>query len=84
MGYELALSPLINTDSGVSQGGVVLIIQDQPNGSSVESVRFHISNVVSCEFVVGGKRTPLIGVYLPPSTMYHLLELEEALPHFRY
>ena len=42
---------------------------------------FHGMNVVRCK-VVTGKRNPLIGEYLPPSTLDHLPDLEESLTHF--
>ena len=38
--------------------------------------------MVSCEVVIG-KRTLLIGTYLPPSTLDHLPDLAEDLPRFR-
>ena len=34
------------------------------------------------EVVTGRKRTPLIGTYLPPSTLEHLPDLEEAMTRF--
>ena len=42
-----------------------LVIQEIPTGWSVESTRFHGSNVVSFEAVSGGHRTLLIRAYLP-------------------
>ena len=47
-------------------------------------MRFHGPNVVICEVVTGRKRSPLISIYLPPSTLDHLPNLEEALTCFRY
>ena len=35
--------------------------------------------MVTCKIVAGGKRTPLIGTYLPPSTLEHLPYLEDIL-----
>ena len=53
------------------------------NGWSVNFTQFHGSNVVSCEVVTSGKRTTLIGAYIPNSTLDHLQDLEEALTRFR-
>ena len=49
----------------------------------MESTRFHGLNVVSCEVISGGNRTPLVGVYLPLSTLYHLPYLKESLACFQ-
>ena len=40
-------------------------------------------NMVNCEIITGLTRTPLVGVYLPPSTLEHLPDLEEAIQRFR-
>ena len=56
--------------------------QEIPEGYIVKSTRFHGPNVVSCEIVSGNQLTPLIGSYLPPSTLDHLPHLEEALNPF--
>ena len=56
--------------------------QEIPEGYIVKSTRFHGPNVVSCEIVSGNQLTPLIGYYLPPSTLYHLPHLEETLNPF--
>ena len=55
-----------------------------PSNQLVESTHFHGPNMVICEVVADGKRTPLIGSYLTPSTLDHLPDLEEALARFRY
>ena len=39
--------------------------------------------MLSCDIVTGLTHTPLIRVYLTPSTMEHLPDLEEALQRFR-
>ena len=82
LGYNMVCSPEITTESGGAQGGVGLVIWDQSKGWSVESTRFHGTNVVSCKVVSGRKWTPLIGMYFYPSTLEHLLHLEEALTRF--
>ena len=40
--------------------------------------RFHGPNVVICEVVASNKRTLIVGVYFPPSTLEHLRDLEES------
>ena len=47
-------------------------------------MRFNGPNVVSSEVVTVVKLTPLIGAYLPPSTLENFLDLEEALICFWY
>ena len=39
--------------------------------------------MVRCKLVARLIRTPLVGVYLPPSMLEHLPDLEEALKHFK-
>ena len=46
-------------------------------------MRYHGPNMVSCELVTGLICTPLVVVYLPPSTIDHLQDLEEALKRFK-
>ena len=41
----------------------------------MELTRFHGLDVVSYKVVYGGKHTPLVITYLPPSTLEHLLDL---------
>ena len=65
--------------NGGAQGGASLVVQDQHQGWSIELTRFRCLDVVSCKVAADGKRTPPIGAYLPPSTLEHLPELEEAL-----
>ena len=45
-------------------------------------MRFHGTNVVSCELVSGDQQMRIIGAYLPLSTLDHLLDLEESLNRF--
>ena len=58
------------------------MLQDNSEGRIVESTRFRGSNVVRCEINISNQQMPLIGAYLPPSTIYHLPDLEEALNRF--
>ena len=57
------------------QVGVGLVSWDRPMGWSLESTRFHGSNMVSCNIIPGTSRTPIVGGYLPPSILFHLPNL---------
>ena len=72
-------SQAVGTAAEGSQGGVVLVVSDRPEVWSVELMRFHGLNVVRCEFLYGGQQTPLIGYYLPLSTLDELPDIEEAM-----
>ena len=66
-----------------TQGGVSMIIKDQPQGWGIELTQFHRTNVRSCK-IITGKNTPFIGAYPPPLfTVEHLPDLVEALTHFQ-
>ena len=54
-----------------------------PVGWGIESTRYHRMNVVGCKIVTRLTQTPLVGAYLPPSTLEHLPNLEEALRRSR-
>ena len=71
-----------NTESVGAYGGVGLVIWERPEGWDIASMQFHVPNLASYKIISGIQRTPLIGVYLPPTTLYHLHDLEEALNHF--
>ena len=47
-------------------------------------MRFHGPNVVSFEKVIRPTRTPLVGVYLPHSTLEHLSDFKEKLQRFKW
>ena len=47
-------------------------------------MRFHGTNVGSCEVITSGKRILLNSAYPTPSTLEHLPDLEEALAHLWY
>ena len=49
----------------------------------IESTRYHGPNLISCKIVTGITWNPLIGAYLPLSTLENLPDLEEALQRFR-
>ena len=55
---------------------------ENTEGWIAESMRFHGPNVVSCKIIYGYQQTLIIGAYLPPSTLDHLVDLEEALDRF--
>ena len=60
-----------------------MVSRDQLMVWSLESTRFHGTNVVRCEFSRGTARAPIILVYLPQTTLANLLDLKEALERFR-
>ena len=57
--------------------------RERPVGWGIESTRYHGPNMVSCEIVTRLTWTPLIGEYLPTSTLEHLPDLDESLQSFR-
>ena len=65
------------------QGGVGLVTRERPARWGIEFTLYHGPNVVSCEIITGITRTPLVDAYLPPLTLEHLPDLEEALQYFR-
>ena len=66
---NVVCSPEITTTSGGAQGVVLLVVKDRPQIFSVELTRFHKINMVSCEVVSRGKRTPLVG-RSPPTPLH--------------
>ena len=74
--------PVITTTEDGAQGGVCLVIQDQPHGWNIEAMRSHGTNVVGYKVITGGQQTPTICTYLPTYTLEHLPDLEEALVRF--
>ena len=56
--------------------------RERPFGWGIDSTRYHRRNVVSREIFPKITWTLLVGVYLPPSTLEHLTDLEEALQRF--
>jgi exonuclease III len=77
LGYEVTCSRALP-----NQGGVALITRANPEGWHIESTRFHGPNVLSCIINSGDKRMPLIGAYLPASSLDSLPDFEEALNRF--
>ena len=60
LGYNVLCLSEIMKEAGRAQGGLVLVVQDQPKGWSVDLTRFDGTNVVICEVVYGGKRNLII------------------------
>ena len=69
--------------AGGDLGGDREVMRERPFGWMIEYMRYHGPNMVSCKIVVRLTWTPLVGAYLPPLTLEHLPDLEEALQHFR-
>ena len=64
------------SSAGGAQGGIRIMERERPVGWWVEST--------CCEIVTGTTWTLPVGAYLPPLTLEHLTDLEEALQRFRY
>ena len=52
-------------------------------GWGIESTLYHGPNMVSCEHVTRLTPNPLVGAYLPLSTLEHLTDLAEAMKLFK-
>ena len=74
---------MITTAAGGSQGVVCLIVQDQPQGWSVEEQLFQGTNVVRCEVITNVQHNLIISTYLSPYTLNHISDLEDSLTCFR-
>ena len=83
LGYDIFCSTSWPASAGRAQGCVGVLFGYQPTRWSLELTRFHWPNIVSCEVFRGTSRTPIIGAYLPPTTLSHLPNLEEFLERFR-
>ena len=51
-------------------------------GCIFEWTRLHRPNVVRCKIIYGDQRIILAGAYISPSTLAHLLAIEEGLSRF--
>ena len=78
MGHNMTCLATIPSSARGAQGGVCMVTRECSNGWGIESTRFHRTNVVSCEIVSGHTRTPLVGAYLPSSTLEHLPDGDTA------
>ena len=75
LGYNIVFLPEIMTADGGAQGGVGLVVREQPEGWVTDLMKFLEPNVVSCDFVTGRQRTPIIGAYVHTSTLEHFPNL---------
>ena len=75
LGCVVTFSTARPSSAGISQGGVGLVTRERLAGWGVDSTRYHGPKVVSYKIVIGLTWTPLIGAYLPPSTLEHLPDL---------
>ena len=76
------ISSYICHGQGGGRWGVGMVSRERPEGWISELARFQGPNMVSCNIFSGNQRTPIVGIYLPPSTLDHLPDLEEALNCF--
>ena len=60
LGYDVVYLPVFTTDAGGLKRGVGLVVRDQPQGWSIELMRFQGLKVVRFEVVASGKRNLLI------------------------
>ena len=65
------------------QGCVGLVTRERSDRWGILPTRFHRLNLVSCKIVTGPTRTPRFGVYLTPSMMEQLPDVQEALQRFK-
>ena len=72
LGYDVICSEETVTVSRGDQRGFVLVSRKQPLGVDCQVNELLGLNTVSYEVVDGNYRTPLIGAYLPPSTLDNL------------
>ena len=68
LGNDVVCPPVSTTAVRGIQGILFLVFRDKPQGWSVEATHFHGPNVVSCEVIIDGQLTLIIGAYLPTST----------------
>ena len=83
LGYKVTCSAMQPSSAGGAQGGVDMVMRERPGRWGIQSTRFQGPNVIICEIVTVHTRTSLIGAYLPPSTLKHLLDFDETLQCFK-
>ena len=71
LGCDMVCSTALNKANGSVNGVVVLVVIEHPQGWIMESMRFHKTNVVSCDIVSIDKRNPLVRSY-PPFPIYSI------------
>ena len=84
LGYNLTCSAARPSSARGTQGRVGMVTSERPVVWRIESTLHHRPNVVRCKIVTGLTQTPPVSVYLPPSTLEHLPDLQEDLHHFGY
>jgi hypothetical protein len=77
-GYEI----IVAYSNHTNQGGIALLSRAKTKRWHIEAPIRHGPNIISCVLVAGDTRTPLIGAYLPPSTLKDLPMLTEAFDRF--
>ena len=65
-----------------NQGGIGLVYRQERIGWCIESIKRHGPNILSFHLILGNTVQPVIGAYLPPSTLDDLPFLTEALDRF--
>ena len=72
LGYDMVCFPDITTSVGGAQKGLGLVVWDQPQGWSIELMRFHGLNVVSTRvsLAANGLRSLAYNFTLPPRITY--------------
>ena len=81
--YKVTFLTVQLSRDGGFQGRVGIVMCERPVGWEIESTCYHGLNVVSCKIVTRLARTPLVKLYLQPSMLEHLPNLDEALQCFR-
>ena len=76
-GYDVVCTKAVSR----RQGGIAILTRTSTEWH-IESLLKHGPNVLSCIFVHGTQRIPLIGAYIPPSDLATLPFLTEALQRF--
>ena len=82
LGYNVVCTKARPGPLGGAQGGVALVYREAADDWHLESTRHHGPNCISAIVVTGDVRSPVVGVYLPPSSLDSLPDLDEALARF--
>ena len=71
------------SSAGGSQRRVCLVTRERPNGSGIDTMRFHRADVLSFKIRTRHTRNSLVSAYLPPAILKHLPDFEENLQQFK-
>ena len=82
LGYNVTCLTARLSGARGAQVGVKLVTKEHPIGWGIESTCYHGPNMVSCNKVIGLTQNPIVGAYLSPLTLEHLLDIEKALKCF--